>query len=62
VRIGAVKSFGADAHEEPMTEADHAALGDLLARAGVRHDPREFRRVASRRELYHWNADANQQY
>jgi glutamate synthase domain-containing protein 3 len=59
---GAVKSFGADAHEEPMTDADHAALRDLLARAGFGHDPREFRRVASKRELYHWNADANQEY
>jgi glutamate synthase domain-containing protein 3 len=59
---GAIKSFGADANEEPMTEADHAAVRDLLARAGFRHDPREFRRVASKRELYHWNADSNQEY
>jgi glutamate synthase domain-containing protein 3 len=59
---GTVKSFGADAHEEPMTDADYAAVKSLLAAAGLAHDPREFRRVASKRELYHWNADANQEY
>ena len=26
------------------------------------HDPKEFKRVASARGLYHWNADANQEY
>jgi hypothetical protein len=26
------------------------------------HNPKEFRRVASMRSLYHWNADANQEY
>jgi len=59
---GAIKSFGADAHEEAMTDADHAALGALLQRAGMQHDPKSFKRVASKRELYHWNADANQEY
>ncbi|MEO8164027.1 MAG: protein glxC [Betaproteobacteria bacterium] len=59
---GKVKSFGADAHEEPMSAADYQAVADLLARAGMKHEPKEFRRVASKRELYHWNADANQEY
>jgi glutamate synthase domain-containing protein 3 len=59
---GAVKSLGADAHEEPMTERDHAAVAELLAAAGFDHDPKSFRRVASMRSLYHWNADANQEY
>jgi len=59
---GAVRSFGADAREEPMTDADHATLARLLAAAGFAHDPRSFRRVASARSLYHWNADANQEY
>jgi hypothetical protein len=45
-----------------MAEADHAAVADLLAQAGLSHDPKEFRRVASMRTLYHWNADANQEY
>ena len=59
---GKVKSLGADAQEEPMGAADYEALADLLKRAGLKHDPKQFRRVASKRELYHWNADANQEY
>lgn len=59
---GAIKSLGADAQLEIMTEKDYATVGELLARAGFRHDPREFKRVASARSLYHWNADANQEY
>ena len=35
---------------------------DLLAAAGMNHDPKDFKRVASARSLYHWNADANQEY
>ena len=59
---GRVKSFGADAHEEPMGAADHAAVAELLGKAGMVHDPKSFRRIASMRSLYHWNADANQEY
>jgi len=59
---GKVRSLGADAGEQPMSEADYAAVGELLSRAGLKHDPREFRRIASKRELYHWNADADQEY
>src|SRR5258706_24230 len=59
---GKVKSLGADAHEEPMAEADYTAVRELLKRAGQKHDPKQFRRVASKRDLYHWNADANQEY
>ena len=59
---GSIKSLGADAQIEPMTEADLAAVGDLLDAAGMRHDPKDFKRVASARSLYHWNADANQEY
>jgi len=59
---GKVKSFGADAHEEPMSDTDYAAVKDLLTRAGFKHDPRDFRRVASMRSLYNWNADSNQEY
>lgn len=59
---GTVKSLGADARYEDMGEADYAAVADLLQRAGLDHDPRKFRRIASARALYHWNADANQEY
>ena len=59
---GTVKSLGADARFEDMTDADFAAVADLLERAGLTHDPREFKRIASARSLYHWNVDAQQEY
>ena len=59
---GEPKSLGADAPYEPMTDADLQALAGLLDRAGLDHDPKSFRRIASARQLYHWNADANQEY
>jgi len=59
---GKVRSLGADARFEPMTDADFTALKSLLESADLRHDAREFKRVASARSLYHWNADANQEY
>ncbi len=59
---GNIKSLGSDAQVEPMDKTDLAAVADLLARAGIKHDPKEFKRVASKRELYHWNVDANQEY
>ncbi|MBW8370460.1 MAG: protein glxC [Thiobacillus sp.] len=59
---GNIKSLGADAQIEPMTEADIATVKELLAAAGMQHDPHDFKRVASARSLYHWNADADQEY
>lgn len=59
---GKIKSLGADARQEDMSAADHAAVADLLKRAGFPYDPTEFKRVASARSLYHWNADADQEY
>ena len=59
---GEVKSLGADAQFEPMADADISAVAALLDAAGLDHDPRAFRRIASARTLYHWNADANQEY
>jgi glutamate synthase domain-containing protein 3 len=59
---GNVRSLGADARFETMTDADRAAVGSLLGAAGLAHAPAEFKRVASARALYHWNADANQEY
>lgn len=59
---GNIKSLGADAQLEPMTETDVTALSTLLAQAGLAYEPSEFKRVASARSLYHWNADANQDY
>lgn len=59
---GKIKSLGADARQEDMSAADHAVVAELLKRAGFPYDPTEFKRVASARSLYHWNADANQEY
>jgi glutamate synthase domain-containing protein 3 len=59
---GEVKSLGADAQFEAMSEADFAAVGELLEAAGLKHDPHAFKRIASAKQLYHWNADANQEY
>ncbi|HXG29976.1 MAG TPA: hypothetical protein VNJ47_14140 [Nevskiales bacterium] len=59
---GQIHGLGADARVEPMQESDYAKVAQLLAKAGFDHDPREFKRVASARTLYHWNADANQEY
>ena len=59
---GKIASLGADAQVEPMTDADIAAVSELLSKAGIAANPADFRRVASARSLYHWNADANQDY
>jgi glutamate synthase domain-containing protein 3 len=59
---GSVASLGADAEEQPMDDDDRTTVAALLARAGLAHDASTFRRVASRRSLYHWNVDANQEY
>jgi glutamate synthase domain-containing protein 3 len=59
---GKVASLGADARLEEMGPTDLEALRALLDRAGLPHDPQQFRKVASARSLYHWNADANQEY
>jgi glutamate synthase domain-containing protein 3 len=59
---GNIRSLGADAGLEPMSDADYRAVAELLTRAGLKHDAKQFKRVASKRELYHWNADANQEY
>jgi methylamine---glutamate N-methyltransferase subunit B len=59
---GKIHSLGADAREEPMTAADYALVGQLLKRAEFELSPKDFKRVASARTLYHWNAEAHQEY
>jgi glutamate synthase domain-containing protein 3 len=59
---GEIRSLGADARVEPMSASDLDAVKEMLEAAGLRHAPGEFKRVASARSLYHWNADANQEY
>ena len=59
---GNVRSLGTDARFEPMQAADYEAVRQLLDAAGFEHDPKDFKRVASAKSLYHWNVDANQEY
>ena len=59
---GDIRSLGADARIEPMGSSDHSAVRDLLDAADLTHSSEEFKRVASARSLYHWNADAGQEY
>jgi methylamine---glutamate N-methyltransferase subunit B len=59
---GKIQSLGADAQIEPMTETDYAIVSELLTKAGLTHNVKAFKRVASAKQLYHWNADANQEY
>jgi glutamate synthase domain-containing protein 3 len=59
---GRVRSLGADARFEAMTDRDRAAVKGLLAAAGLAYEASEFKRVASAKSLYHWHADSDQEY
>ena len=59
---GEIRSLGADAQQEPMTDDDYAELSGLLERAELDHHPEDFKRVGSARKLYHWNADQYGEY
>jgi glutamate synthase domain-containing protein 3 len=59
---GKLHGLGADAREEPLTRADREAVAALLAAAGFDEDPGDFKRIASARTLYHWNADHSSHY
>lgn len=59
---GKIKSLGADARIEDMADADHQKVSALLDQAGFSFNSKEFKRVASAKSLYNWNADANQEY
>lgn len=56
---GKLHGLGADAREEEMTDADHRAVADLLSRATIGCNVREFKRIASARTLYHWHSDSS---
>ena len=59
---GELHGLGADAREEKMSSDDLNAVAMLLKEAGFSHNPKEFKRIASAKSLYHWNADAHQEY
>jgi methylamine---glutamate N-methyltransferase subunit B len=59
---GNIEGLGADARLEPMTDADRAAVDDLLSRSGLSATGLQFKRVASGRTLYHWNSGNHSSY
>jgi glutamate synthase domain-containing protein 3 len=59
---GKIHGLGADAQEEPMQAADVERVRGLLTQAEIKADPKDFKRVASARKLYHWHVDAHQEY
>lgn len=59
---GDVKSLGADAQFEAMTDGDYETVRTLLSVAGFDYEPQQFKRIASARQLYHWNAESQQDY
>jgi len=59
---GAVESLGADCVEKEMTPHHLEKLERLLARAGIKADPKRFRRYGSARRLYNFHVDHAEQY
>lgn len=59
---GKIHSFGADAQQEEMEQSDFEKVSQLLSAAEMDFDVNEFKRVSSARNLYHWNAEAHQEY
>jgi len=59
---GEVESLGADCIEKKMTEHHLTKLGRLLDRAGLKADPKGFRRYGSARKLYHFHVDHADSY
>ena len=59
---GKIHGLGADAREEPFTPDDRDVVASLLGTAGFDCDAGEFKRIASSRTLYHWNAAHSSHY
>jgi glutamate synthase domain-containing protein 3 len=59
---GTVHGLGTDARQEPLTAVDIQKLSSLLDRAGFRHAPESFKRIASAKTLYHWHIDSSHAY
>jgi glutamate synthase domain-containing protein 3 len=59
---GKIHSLGADAQEEEMQAEDFEHVSRLLNEASINCESKAFKRVASIRNLYHWNAHVRQEY
>jgi glutamate synthase domain-containing protein 3 len=54
---GTVAGLGADCVEKEVRDEHRAEVAELLSRAGIEADPREFRRYGSARRLYNFHVD-----
>ena len=59
---GQIAGLGADARQEEIAEDDFRLIAGLLERAGLDCDAKQFKKVASARQLYHWNASLSDSY
>lgn len=60
---GTISSLGADAQVEELSATDVETVRDLCRRAGFDHvDPENVTRVASAKQLYHFDALKDQEY
>ena len=59
---GRIGTLGADCIEKPLRDEHVAELRELLAAAGLAHDPAEFRRFGSARGLYHFTSEHSGSY
>jgi methylamine---glutamate N-methyltransferase subunit B len=60
---GRIRSLGADAREEDLTDDDVSLVKELCARCGFDHiEPANVRRVASAKQLYNFSALKDQKY
>ena len=59
---GSTRTLGADARVEEMKDRDFAKVTELLKRAGRSEHPKEFKRIASAKTLYHFDANRRQEY
>ena len=59
---GSVASLGTDCIEKPMEEEHLNDVKTLLEQAGLEHDPKEFKRYGSARNLYNFDVDNASDY
>ena len=59
---GKIEGLGADARQEPMTDADRAVVAELMAKAEIIDDVCEFKKITSAKNLYHWNSGNHGSY
>lgn len=59
---GSVKSLGADCVEKPLRQEHIEELTALLDAAGMDHDPSQFKRYGSARQLYNFSVDKTESY